>query len=99
MSLKKEIKMNKQELLKQVTELKELKAMAEELQDEITAIEDSIKAEMTAQNASELNVGIFKIRFVDVTTSRFDTNAFKAIYKDLYNQFTKQIQSKRFSVA
>ena len=30
-------------------------AMKEELENEITAIEDSIKAEMTAQNVNELN--------------------------------------------
>lgn len=55
--------MNKQELLKQVRDLKELKVMAEELQAEITAIEDNIKAEMTAQNVTELQIDIFKIRW------------------------------------
>ena len=45
--------MNKEELLKQVRDLKELKVMADELQAEITAIEDSIKAEMTAQKVTE----------------------------------------------
>ena len=34
-----------------VKELKELKAMSEELAQEITAIEDAIKAELTARNA------------------------------------------------
>ena len=90
--------MHKQELLKQVRDLKELKVMAEELQAEITAIEDSIKAEMTAQNVTELHAGMFKIRFVDVTTNRFDTTAFKETYKDLYKQFLKQTISKRFDV-
>ena len=52
--------MNKDELLKQVKTLKELKVMAEELQAEITTIEDSIKAEMTEQNVSELQVDVFK---------------------------------------
>ena len=52
--------MNKQELENKVKELKELKVMAEELQAEITSIEDSIKAEMTNQNVNELQVGISK---------------------------------------
>lgn len=47
--------MNKQELENQIKELKELKLMQEELQAEITAIEDKIKAEMTAQNVTELH--------------------------------------------
>ncbi len=90
--------MNKQELENQVRELKELKLMQEELQTEITAIEDKIKTEMTKQNVNELQVGIFKIRYVDVTSNRFDTTSFKKIYSDLYNQFLRQSNSKRFSI-
>ncbi len=91
--------MNKDELLKQVKTLKELKVMAEELQAEITAIEDSIKAEMTEQNVSELQVDVFKIRWTTVVSNRFDTSAFKKVYMDLYNQFTKQSETKRFTIA
>lgn len=90
--------MNKQELENQIKELKELKVMQEELQTEMKAIEDRIKAEMKAQNVNELQVGIFKIRWVDVTSNRFDTTSFKKIYADLYNQFLKQSNSKRFSI-
>ncbi len=91
--------MNKDELLKQVKTLKELKVMAEELQAEITTIEDSIKAEMTEQNVSELQVDVFKIRWTTVVSNRFDTSAFKKVYMDLYNQFTKQSKTKRFTIA
>lgn len=90
--------MNRQELENQIKELKELKLMQEELQAEITAIEDKIKAEMTAQNVNELHAGIFKIRWVEVQSNRFDTTSFKKIYSGLYNQFLKQTNSKRFSI-
>ncbi len=91
--------MNKQELLKQIQELKELKVMQEELQAEITSIEDSIKAEMTAQKVEEMQVGIFKIRWTQVVSNRFDTTQFKKIYADLYNQFSKKYKTRRFSIA
>ena len=91
--------MNNQELEQKVRELKELKAMAEELQAEITTIEDSIKAEMTEQNVSELQAGIFKIRWTPITSNRFDSTAFKKVYSDLYAQFTKVTESKRFTIA
>ena len=91
--------MNKAELENKVKELKELKVMAEELDAEITAIEDTIKAEMTEQNVNELQVGIFKIRWTPVTSNRFDTTSFKKVYADLYDQFTKAIESKRFTIA
>lgn len=86
------------ELTKKVQELKEIKAMTEELQAEITAIEDEIKAEMTAQSVDELRAGVFKIRWTKVISNRFDTTAFKAKYQELYSQFTKATESKRFSI-
>ena len=91
--------MSTMELTKQVKELKELKAMAAELDAEITAIEYSIKAEMTARGAEEMTIGIFKVRWTKVVSSRFDTSAFKKTHADLYGQYSRQIESRRFSIA
>ena len=54
---------------------------------------------MTEQNVSELQVDVFKIRWTTVVSNRFDTSAFKKVYMDLYNQFTKQSKTKRFTIA
>ncbi len=91
--------MSANELTSKVRELKELKAMAEELAAEITSIEDAIKAEMTARNTDEMTVDVFKIRWTRVTSNRFDTTAFKKTHADLYAQYTKQTESRRFSIA
>ncbi len=82
-----------------IKELKELKAMAEELAAEITAIEDAIKAEMLLRNVDELQVDVYKVRYKTVISSRFDSKAFKATHADLYAQYTKQTESRRFTVA
>ncbi|TZE83154.1 hypothetical protein [Calorimonas adulescens] len=66
------------ELVSKVRELKELQAMAEELQAEINSIQDAIKAEMSARGVDEMVVDVFKIRWKAVKSSRFDTAAFKA---------------------
>lgn len=87
------------EMFNKVKELKELKAMIEELEAEATAIEDTIKAEMIAQNVEEMQVDIFKIRYKTIVSSRFDSKAFKATHADLYDQYTKQTESRRFTVA
>ena len=86
------------ELKSKVTELKELKAMADELAGEIGAIEDFIKAEMNARNTEELQVDIFKIRYKTVKSRRFDSKAFKAVNGDLYDRFSKEVISKRFTI-
>lgn len=91
--------MSKTEMMSKVRELKELKVMAEELAAEITAIEDSIKADMTAQGIEEMTVDVYKVRYKTVKSSRFDTTAFKKAMPDLAAQFTRETESRRFSVA
>ena len=90
--------MSANELTSKVRELKELKAMADELAAEITAIEDAIKAEMTARNVDEMMVDVYKVRWTTVTSNRFDSTAFKKAMPDLHKQFTKATESKRFTV-
>jgi len=91
--------MSQTELTTKIRDLKELKAMQEELAAEITAIEDGIKAEMTAQGVDELNVDVFKVRYKTIQSNRFDTAAFKQTHADLYNQYVKQTETRRFTVA
>jgi len=91
--------MSANELTSKVREMKELKAFAEQIADEIAAIEDLIKAEMTERNTEEMTVDVFKIRWTRMTSSRFDTTAFKKTHADLYDQYTKQTESRRFSIA
>lgn len=90
--------MSANELTAKVRELKELKAMADDLAAEITAIEDAIKAEMTARNTEEMTVDIFKVRWTPVTSTRLDGKALKAAAPAIYEQFTKQTTSRRFSI-
>ena len=91
--------MSKIELTCKIRELKELKALAEELEAEISGIENQIKAEMTAQGVDELKIDVYKIRWVTVNSTRFDSLQLKRAMPELYNQFTKQITTRRFLVA
>lgn len=91
--------MSTKDITAKVRRLKRLQAKAEEVQNEINAISDELKAEMLAQNTEELKAGEYKIRFTTVTSNRFDSKLFKALYSELYNQFTKQTTSRRFTIA
>ena len=90
--------MSTNELTTKIRELKELKAMAEEIAAEITSIEDAIKAEMTARDTDEMMIDVFKVRWTKVTSNRFDTTAFKKTHGELYNQYVKTTESRRFSI-
>ena len=79
--------------------MQQYEAEASNFKTKAEEIRDSIKEQMAAAQASELVTPNFVVRFVDVLTSRFDTMLFKETCGErLYNQFLKQVASKRFTV-
>ena len=91
--------MGQSELLQKVTELKELKVMAEELADQIAAIEGEIKDEMTAQGTDKLLIGAFKVTWTKYTSKRLDSKAIKAELPDIYDRYSVTTEARRFNVA
>lgn len=90
--------MSNTEIAQKVQDLKELKCMAEELAGEIAALEDAVKAEMSARSVDELNTGLFTVRYKTITGSRFDSKTFKAENPELAARYTKPTQSSRFTI-
>ena len=91
--------MSKIELYYLIEALREWESVMEEAKAEADALRDQIKEEMVAQGTEELEVGNYIIRYTSVLSNRFDTTAFKREHNDLYQQFTKQTASRRFSIA
>lgn len=91
--------MSTNEMTSKIREYKELKVLAEQIADEISALEDTIKAEMTARNTEEMTVDLFTVRWTTVNSSRIDTAAFKKSMPDIAELFTKQTTTRRFFIA
>ncbi len=79
-----------------VKELLELKRMKEELENEITALEDEIKNRMGDEET--LMAGAFKVTWTPYTTSRFDSARFKKDHAELAAAYTKTTTARRFTV-
>lgn len=79
-----------------VKELLELKRMKEELEAEITAMEDEIKKVMGDEEL--LTAGAFKVSWKNFSSSRVDTTALKKAMPEIAEQFTKQTKSRRFAI-
>ena len=79
-----------------VKELLELKRMKEELEAEITAMEDEIKKVMGDEEL--LIAGAFKVSWKNFISSRVDTTALKKAMPEIAEQFTKQTKSRRFAI-
>ena len=87
------------EITSKIEALKELEALIEEAKAEAETLRDEIKAEMLNRDTEELEVGQYIIRWTSVLSQRFDSTAFKKVMPDVYKSFTKQVSSKRFSIA
>lgn len=79
-----------------VKELMELKRMKEELDAEIAAAEDEIKARMGDEET--LLAGAFKVSWKTFTSSRFDSVRFKKEHAELAAAYTKTTTARRFSI-
>ena len=79
-----------------VKELLELKRMKEELEAEITAMEDEIKKVMGDEEL--LTAGAFKVSWKNFISCRVDTTALKKAMPEIAEQFTKQTKSRRFAI-
>ena len=88
--------MRSNQLLMRLDLLKQLEIQQKELEAQIEAIKDSIKAEMTERKTDEIWVGTYSVSWKSYTTHRFDSSLFKAEHGDLYEQYSKTVEAKRF---
>lgn len=91
--------MSQNEIVAKIEQLKEWEAILEEVQNEVEALRDCIKAQMLERETEEMQVGTYIVRWTSVLSTRFDSTAFKREHAELYKEFTKQVASKRFSIA
>lgn len=91
--------MSTTEITSKIEALKELEALIEEAKAEAEALRDEIKTEMLNRNTEEMEAGQYIVRWTPVLSQRFDSTAFKKVMPDIYKSFTKQVSSRRFSIA
>ena len=94
-----ENKMSTVEITSKIDALKDLETLIEEAKAEAEALRDEIKAEMLSRNTEEMEAGLYIVRWTSVLTQRFDTTAFKKVMPEVYKEYTKQVSSRRFSIA
>ena len=87
------------EITSKIESLKDLESLIEEAKAEAEALRDEIKAEMLSRDTEEMEAGQYIVRWTSVLTQRFDSTAFKKVMPDVYKEYTKQVSSRRFSIA
>ena len=91
--------MSTNQIMSKIEALLDWEKIMEEAKAEADALRDEIKQEMVNRNTEELTVGQYIIRWTSVLTQRFDSTAFKKVMPDIYKAYTKQVSSRRFTIA
>ena len=91
--------MSTTEITTKIEALKDLEALIEEAKAEAETLRDEIKAEMLLRDTEEMEAGQYIVRWTSVLSQRFDTTAFKRVCPDVYKAYTKQVSSRRFTIA
>ena len=66
-----------------------LKEQRAEIDDQITALEDSVKSAMDESGLNSMEIGGYKVNYTRYFRNTFDTKAFKADHVELYDEYTK----------
>lgn len=91
--------MSTNQITKKNESLLEWEQIMEEAKAETEALRDEIKQEMVNRNTEEMTVGQYIVRWTSVLSQRFDATAFKKVMPEIYKAYTKQVASRRFTIA
>lgn len=87
------------EMESKIRELRSLQRLIEEAEQEMEAIKDGIKAQLTAQGVDELQAGEYRVTWKPVSTTRIDTKAFQQAFPEVAQAFARTTVARRFCVA
>ena len=91
--------MSTNQIMSKIETLLYWEKIMEEAKERAEVLRDEIKQEMLNRDTEELEAGQYIVRWTSVLTQRFDTTAFKKVMPDVYKAYTKQVSSRRFSIA
>ena len=90
--------MSMNELNQTAKDLLAIRSMIAELEAEAEALTDKLKSEMINRGEETLSGSGWKCSWKNVTSTRFDSKAFKAAHGDLYTAYSKPVTTCRFLI-
>jgi len=81
-----------------IREYREYAKMIDELKALKTGIEDELKAAMVKAGVSKMIIGEYKLSYTDCTRKDIDKKRLQAEHSELYDEYIKETNYKRFTV-
>lgn len=81
-----------------IKELKEYEAMQEQLKKEVELLKSQAIEYLAEHGIDEVVTADGKVTYREVLSKRFDTTSFKKDFLDIYEEYTRQTSSMRFTL-
>ena len=91
--------MTHKQLDNRVKKLRAIEAQQKELETQAEAIRAELKADLEAKGKDEHDTGSFVIRWKEIISRRLDSKALKAALPDVFNAYSRESTSRRFTIA
>lgn len=90
--------MSPHDIIAKLRDLAELRRMADDINAEIEALQDVIKALMEETATDTINAGQYKVTWKSVTSTRIDTTALRKDLPEVWQEYGKTTTTRRFNI-
>lgn len=87
--------MTTRQIENRIKKIEELEAQKKALEEQISSLKAEVQKEMVDQESIE--TAHYLVRWTKLTSERFDSKTFKTEHADMFKQYVKSIESRRFS--
>lgn len=91
--------MTERQIENRIKKLQAIEARQKVLEDQAEEIKAELKADLEGKGLEELKTKNFVVRWKEIVSSRLDGKALKTAFPDIYNQFCRKSNSRRFTIA
>ena len=92
-------KLNNAQLVVLLKGIRDLQAQQKELDEQITYMQDMVKAHMAEVGAEAIDTGVYRVSWKPYTQKRLDTNKLKVEQSEIYQRYVKPVEYKRFVIS
>lgn len=87
--------MTERQIENRIKKIEELEAQKKALEEQISSLKAEVQEQM--QDIETMETAHYTIRWTRVTSERFDSKSFKSKHAELFSEFVKSVESRRFS--
>lgn len=87
--------MTERQIENRIKKIEELEAQKKAIEEQISSLKAEVQEQM--QDSETMETAHYTIRWTKVTSERFDSKSFKSKHAELFSEYVKSIESRRFS--